>query len=213
MESILSGAAGYTSGDQRECYKRIHAYSWGLHTLVMDVITAIGIENAATRPAVLDRFNLLLRPINSNLENLSAGFDGALTDEQNHLITYVAAAMMSIESMMSNLWHYSLLRHGKLESSLKRFDAEVLTRKLRSVLTTAKLPQKVQSATVLGDKTWLSYAFSEVAANVWQHGNANDVSYAVKRQTDRLEFSLFDAGNGFKVTDVGRALHAILAIR
>ena len=82
MESMLSGASGATSGDQRECYKRIHAYSWGVHTLVMDVITAIGIENAGTRPAVLERFNSLVHPIKTNLNNLDAGFDGDLTDEQ-----------------------------------------------------------------------------------------------------------------------------------
>ena len=103
MESMLDGSFGSTTGDQRECYKRIHAYCWGLHTLVMDVITALGIENTATRPAVLERFNSLNDPIKLTLGNLAAGFDGALTDEQQGIVDYVFESALSIEHMMTNI--------------------------------------------------------------------------------------------------------------
>lgn len=196
-ESLLSGALGSTTGDQRECYKRIHACSWGIHTLVMDVITAIGIENAATRPAVLDRFNILIRPIKSNLDSLVAGFDGELNEEQNHMVTYVVAATMSIEHMMTNVWHFSLLRHDKLDVALVPFDSAVLIKKLRSVLNTAEAPNPLASARVRGDMNLLSYAFGEIAVNVWQHGNIDDVRYEVRRRADHLDMTVFDAGAGF----------------
>ena len=198
---MLSGALGSTSGDQRECYKRIHAYSWGVHTLVMDVITSIGIENAATRPAVLDRYNSLIRPIKSNLDNLVGGFDGELNEEQDHIVAFVVAATLSLEHMMSNLWHYSLLKHDILDFAPEPFDCAVLTRKLRSVLTKAALPDSLPSICVQGDKALLSYAFGEIAVNVWQHGSIDDVCIEVKHRADHLEMTLFDAGAGFHAAD------------
>ena len=131
MESMLSGSFGPTTGDQRECYKRIHAYCWGLHTLVMDVITAIGIENAATRPAVLERFNALNDPIKATLDNLGAGFDGDLNEEQLTVIEFVRDANLSIEHMVSNLWQFSLLKHQRHSNRLGEFDGAVLIHRLK----------------------------------------------------------------------------------
>ncbi len=202
MESFLSGAVGSATGDQRECFKRIHAYSWGLHTLVMDVITAIGIENAATRPAVLDRFNSLIRPIKSNLDNLVGGYDGELNEEQDHMIAFVVAATMSIEHMMNNLWRYSLLKHNILEYAPKPFDCSVLARKLRSILTTVALPQAMPPARVNGDKALLSYAFGEIAINVWQHGGVNDVHLKAALRAGHLDLTVIDAGAGFRADDM-----------
>lgn len=202
MESILSGALGSATGDQRECFKRIHAYTWGLHTLIMDVITAIGIENAATRPAVLDRFNSLIRPIKSNLDNLLGGYDGKLNEEQDHMIAFVVAAIMSFEHMMGNLWHYSLLKHDKIDFTPEPFESSVLTRKIRSVLSTAALPQAVPSARVYGDKALLSYAFGEIAINVWQHGNVDDVRLETALRAGNLDLTVIDTGAGFRTDDV-----------
>lgn len=202
MESILSGAVGSATGDQRECFKRIHAYSWGLHTLVMDVITAIGIENSATSPAVLDRFNSLIRPIKSNLDNLVGGYDGELNEEQDLIIAFVVAATMSIEHMMTNLWHYSLLKHNKLEFSPEPFDCSVLARKLRSVLTTAALPSALPTARVNGDKGLLSYAVGEIAINVWQHGSVDDVRLETAIRAGHVDLTVIDTGAGFRADDV-----------
>ena len=126
MESLLVGAFGTTTGDQRECYKRIHAYCWGLHTLVMDVITALGIENAATRPAVLERFNALNHPIKTTLDNLAAGFDGELCDEQSAVIGFMRDSALAMEHMMSNLWQYSLLENDMITFEDQEFDGEAL---------------------------------------------------------------------------------------
>ena len=122
---MMTGAFGATTGDQRECFKRIHAYCWGLHTLVMDVITALGIEYAATRPAVLERFNALNDPIKLTLANLASGFDGALNPEQQEVVEYAQKTARSIEGMMTNIWHYSLLQRDMLDFACEEFDGAV----------------------------------------------------------------------------------------
>ncbi len=202
MESMLSGASGATSGDQRECYKRIHAYSWGLHTLVMDVITAIGIENAGTRPAVLERFNSLVHPIKTNLNNLDAGFDGDLTDEQYQIIAYVMATIASIERMMNNVWQFSLIKHDRLKFSVSAVDSALLMQKFVSVLGHPALQASGVSAMVAGDETWLSYAFGEIATNICLHGDPASASFDGQRHGNRLQITIFDAGRGFAYSDV-----------
>ncbi|MCY4539821.1 MAG: HAMP domain-containing sensor histidine kinase [Chloroflexi bacterium] len=201
METMLSGTGGATTGDQRECYKRIHAYSWGLHTLVMDVITAIGIENAATRPAVLERFNSLVHPIKTNLNNLDAGFDGDLTDEQYQIIAYVMATIAFIERMMNNVWRFSLIKHDRLDFSVSAVDSALLTQKVVSVLGQPALQAIGISAMVAGDETWLSYAFGEIATNICSHGDPASVSFDGRRKGNRLQITIFDAGSGFAYAD------------
>ncbi len=206
MESMLSGASGPTSGDQRECYKRIHAYAWGLHTLVMDVITAVGIENAATRSPVLERFNSLVHPIKTNLNNLDAGFDGDLTGEQSQIIAFVMATIVSIERMMNNVWHFSLIKHDRLSFSASAFDSALLMRKFISVLGQSELPVSGPSAMIAGDETWLSYAFGEIASNICYHGDPENVRFSVSSNEEgrgmRLKISIFDAGGGFACADM-----------
>lgn len=193
----MTGAFGATTGDQRECYKRIHAYCWGLHTLVMDVITALGIENAATRPAVLDRFQRLIRPTKINLDHLITGFDGDLTEEQLPIMEFAAAAVASIEQMMSNLWRYSLLKHGKLVYSRSEFDGAVLTPKVRAVLSDFIVPDFALPFHIIGDETCLGYAFGEIARNVRQHADVDSFSIEAQHYADRIDITICDAGNGF----------------
>ena len=150
MESMMRGEFGATTGDQREGYKRVHAYCWGLHTLVMDVITSLGIENAATRPVVLERFNALNDPIKSTLGSLASGFDGALAEEQYDVVEYVRDSVLSIERMMTNIWHYSLLQHDMLKYESDEFNGAVLIQRMKTVLRnmdlTPSLPRAFSSS-------------------------------------------------------------------
>ena len=100
MESIVSGAFGITTGDQRESYKRIHTYCWGIHTLVMDIVTTLELEDVATRPYIQDRFQSLIRPIKTNMGDLVQGYDGELTEEQSLIMEYVKTSVDSVEHMM-----------------------------------------------------------------------------------------------------------------
>ena len=193
----MGGAVGATTGDQRECFKRIHAYSWGLHTLVMDVITALGIENAATRPAVLERFNALKHPTLAALDNLSAGFDGPLNEEQQHVVEFVLESVLSIEHMMTNIWHYSLIRHNMLTYADDEFAGCVLIRKLRSELRDIKLPMLQSRFCVIGDEARLTYAFGEIAHNIRRHAGVEQASIHLKEYGYRADITIYDKGRGF----------------
>lgn len=198
MESLLVGAFGATTGDQRECYKRIHAYCWGLHTLVMDVITALGIENAATRPAVLERFNALSHPIKTTLDNLAAGFDGELSDEQSAVIGFMRDSALDMEHMMSNLWQYSLLENDLIVFEDREFDGEALINCLRKQLrATTRLEPPGRQFRVLGDEARLGYAFGEIARNVRQHAGVDAVQVAGNFFGYRADLMIFDRGCGF----------------
>ena len=197
MESLMSGAFGATTGDQREGFKRIHAYSWGLHTLVMDVITALGIENAATRPAVLERFNALKHPAFAALDNLSAGFDGTLTEEQQTTVEFALESLLSIERMMSNIWQYSLIRHKQLSYADDEFSGEALMRKLRSELKDIKLGAVKARFCVIGDEAHLSKAMGEIAHNIRTHSGVEAVSIAIQDYGYRADITIYDKGSGF----------------
>lgn len=200
MESMMAGAFGSTTGDQRECCKRIHAYSWGLHTLVMDVITSLGIENAATRPAVLDRFNALNHPAKAALDNLSAGFDGPLSEEQQTTIAFVLEALQSIEHMMTNIWHYSMIRHDLLQYSDDDFDGSVLIHRFRSVLRDIALPEIDTQFCAIGDEEYLSYAFGELAHNIRLHTDVQQVQIKVQEFGYKTDIAILDRGRGFRAT-------------
>ena len=194
----MSGAFGATTGDQREGFKRIHAYSWGLHTLVMDVITALGIENAATRPAVLERFRALKHPALAALDNLSAGFDGPLNEEQQTVIELALESLFSIEHMMTNIWHYSLLRHKQLTYADDEFAGAVLIRKLRSELKEIKLSAVNANFCVIGDEAYLNCAFGEIGHNIWRHAGVEQASIAIQDYGYRADITIYDKGKGFQ---------------
>ena len=209
MESLMSGAFGATTGDQRECCKRVHAYCWGLHTLVMDVITSLGIENAATRPAVLERFNALSDPARAALDNLSTGFDGPLGEEQQATIAHVIDAFQSIERTMTNIWHFSMLRHDMLDYAEDEFDGAVLIHKVRSVLRDIIVPEVDARFCAIGDEAYLSHAFGEIARNIRVHANVEEARIKVQEFGYKTVIGILDRGRGFRATsDVSRLNHS-----
>ncbi|MCY4063755.1 MAG: HAMP domain-containing sensor histidine kinase [Chloroflexi bacterium] len=201
MESLMRAEFGATTGDQRECFKRIHAYCWGLHTLVMDVITSLGIEHAATRPAVLERFNALNDPIKQTLGNLAAGFDGELSGEQHQIIEHVNDTARFVEQMMTNIWHYSLLQHDMLAYASDEFDGAVLIQRMKSVLKNTELEEPPARFLVIGDETYISFAFAELARNVARHSGVQTVSIQTQDFGYRVDFNIRDRGKGFRLVD------------
>lgn len=200
MQSLLSGAFGPSTGDQRECYKRVHAYAWGVHTLVMDVITALGLENAATRPVVRERFHALIHPTKATLDNLAAGFDGPLNEEQQAFIQFALESALAIEHMMGNLWQYSLLKHDKLTFADDEFDGAALIRRLQSILRDMSPLAMQTQFCVIGDEARLCQAFGEIGRNIRQHAGATQVGIAAQDYGYRTDISIFDRGRGFRFT-------------
>ena len=197
LESLLVGAFGATTGDQRECYKRVHAYCWGLHTLVMDVITALGIENAATHQAVIERFNALNHPIKTTLDNLAAGFDGKLSDEQQAVVGFLQESTRGIERMMNNLWQYSLLENDMIDFADEEFDGNALLNRLQGPLRATLRLNLGRRFRVLGDETLLSYAFGEIAQNILQHAGTTRAQIAGQSFGYRADLAIYDRGLGF----------------
>ena len=155
MESLMRAEFGATTGDQRECFKRIHAYCWGLHTLVMDVITSLGIEHAATRPAVLSASTRSMIPSSRRWAIWPPALMATLSDEQQKSSRHVHDTVLSIEQMMTNIWHYSLLQHDMLEYASDEFDGAVLIQRMKSILQNMEMEEPPARFLVIGDETLL----------------------------------------------------------
>lgn len=197
MESIVSGAFGVTTGDQRESYKRIHALCWGVHTLVMDIVTSIGLEEVATRPEISDRFQSLLRPIKTNMSDLMDGYDGEISEEQILIMEYVETAVDSIEHMMNNLWHYSLIKHEKIDYSISVFNVTTLLKEVKTILKDHEVPDFILPCSVVGDEQFLKYAFSEIAYNVKHHAYVDSIQIEAQIYSNRIDLTIHNSGYGF----------------
>ncbi|MEO0599206.1 MAG: hypothetical protein AAF126_24055, partial [Chloroflexota bacterium] len=78
IEALLSGAFGQLMGDQREGLKRIYATAWGLHTLLMDIVTNIDIDSIAYRAYLPNKFDEHINPLIATAQSLLNGVDGPL---------------------------------------------------------------------------------------------------------------------------------------
>ncbi len=203
MESLLAGAYGATTGDQRECFKRIHANCWGLNTLVMDVITALGWENAATRPAVRRRFSALHQPTKTTLEHLAAGYDGALQPEQAEIINFSLQSIQSVARMVNNLQRYSELKHKLFRPQVRDIFGGALMQRTRSILGYFRAKPPHFHYRVSGDEASLAFAFSEILLNTMRYGGVKQENLLLEwqRKSDWVDYSIFDNGLGIKETE------------
>lgn len=109
IESLLDGASGKLMGDQREVLKRTYASAWGLHTLLLDIVTNIGIENIARRNYLPQKFDEYLDPIFKNAQTLLDGMDGPLNEEQTFSVDFIRVTGALLRRYVDNLWLYSRL--------------------------------------------------------------------------------------------------------
>ncbi|MEL6524908.1 MAG: HAMP domain-containing sensor histidine kinase [Chloroflexota bacterium] len=123
IEALLSGAFGQLMGDQREGLKRIYAMAWGLHTLLMDIVTNIDIDSIAYRAYLSNKFDEHINPLIATAQSLLNGVDGPLTDEQIVSVDFIRVTGELLRHYVDNLWLYSQLKHGLWE--LKRTPATV----------------------------------------------------------------------------------------
>jgi signal transduction histidine kinase len=109
VEALLDGAFGGLRGDQREQLKDIHRAAWGYHTLIMDIVTSLGIERITRRPALRPRFDQYLQTIIARSGALLNGIDGPITDEQRVSIDYIHSIGKRLQGYTPRLWLYSQL--------------------------------------------------------------------------------------------------------
>ena len=119
VETLLDGAFGNLMGDQRESLKRVYAAAWGLHTLLLDIVTNIGIENIAKRSYLPQKFDEYLNPFVTDSMNLIQGLDGPLNEEQHVSVEFIHATGGLLRHYVDNLWLYS-----QLNNDLYRLDKQ-----------------------------------------------------------------------------------------
>ena len=121
IEALLDGSFGRLMGDQRESLKRIYSSCWGLHTLFLDVITSIGIENIAQREGLEEHFRTHIEPIRENARSLLNGEDGPLSEEQEICLEYIHEISLVLQAYIAKLWLYS-----RMENKLLKADKDLL---------------------------------------------------------------------------------------
>lgn len=112
LESLLNDAFGKLMGDQREGLKKIYASAWGLHTLLLDIVTNIGIDNIAKRDYLPKKFNDYINPMVDVSQNLLNGIDGPLSEEQIVAVDYIRITGVLLRRYIDNLWLYSQLENN-----------------------------------------------------------------------------------------------------
>jgi K+-sensing histidine kinase KdpD len=121
IEALLDGSFGRLMGDQRESLKRIYSACWGLHTLFLDVITSIGIENIAQRTGLEEHFQIHILPIRENARSLLNGEDGPLSEEQEICLEYIHDIGIVLQGYVDKLWLFSRMENKLLEAEKQDF--------------------------------------------------------------------------------------------
>lgn len=112
IETLLDGAFGRLMGDQREGLKHIYAAAWGLHTLLLDVVTNIGIDNMAKRSYLAQKFDEHIDPITQRAQSLLDGMDGPLSEEQFISVDFIRVTGDLLRRYADNLLLYSQLKNN-----------------------------------------------------------------------------------------------------
>lgn len=147
IEALLEGAFGSLMGDQREGLKRIYASSWGLYTLLMDIITSLGIENIARRSYLDEKFDAVINPIIDLSKTLLDGIDGPLSEEQVVSVDFIYQMGKLLRRYVDNLRLYSRVLHKQVAMQIEAFV-------LNDALQSLRLP-------VMGDDIALDYVIAD----------------------------------------------------
>ena len=205
MESLLGGAVGSANGDQRECFKRLHANAWALHAQTMDVITLLGPENISTSQYLAEQYKIVLGAVQTELDHLSAGYDGELDEEQAMLLDFTRRAFDSFQRRIRCVGVYSMLYHNMIDFQINTCNLDEVLRGARRTLGDDNLLLEQGAAQLCGDQFWLTYAFDELAINARQHGDGSPVRIETRRQANRLAITMSNGGRGFAASEAENA--------
>src|SRR5690606_24305665 len=124
VENLLDGGFGHLGGDAREGVKRIYSSAGGLYTLIMDIITSLGVENVCTRGSLKSRYQGYIEDIIDNSRVLLDGVDGPLNDEQDMAVTFLYTVARSLEQHADMIWLYSQIVHQQIMPRIERVQLE-----------------------------------------------------------------------------------------
>jgi K+-sensing histidine kinase KdpD len=200
IEALLDGSFGRLMGDQRESLKRIYSSGWGLHTLFLDVITSIGIENIAQRQSLEEQFRKHVAPIRENARSLLAGEDGPLSEEQEICLEYIHEIGVVLQNYVDKLWLYSCMENKLLKANKQVFvvkdfllEHQWLQGKSEFRLEMA-LPD--ESLRLNADASLLATALRMLFENAFQASDKGLIRLKVESNESRLSIRLEDEGRG-----------------
>ena len=200
VEALLDGAFGSLMGDQREGLKRIHASSWGLHTLLIDIITSIGIENIARRTYLGEKFDAVVDPIIDISKTLLDGVDGPLNEEQEPLVDYIYQTGNLLRAYMDSLWLYSKTLHKQIPIKHENFELDDAMHLLdlplghEDVVLEYLLPDDLPF--VRGDETATRIIMQQVIQNAIESTIRGYIRVGATVENNHIRVEVEDSGTG-----------------
>lgn len=200
LESLLDGSFGKLMGDQREALKRIYSATWGLHTLFMDVITSIGLENIAQRQSLEEEFPKHLAPIRENARSLLNGEDGPLNEEQEICIEYIHEVGVVLQAYVDKLWLYSRLENKKLRSNKQKFSVRDFLLEHQWLRGRSEFRLDLhfsdENISLYADKTMLATALHMLFENTMQAADGGIIRLKIEGKSSEIILRLEDNGSG-----------------
>lgn len=205
IEGLLNHAFGPLSGDQREGLKRIYANAWGLHTLFMDVVTALGIENIAQRDYLRAKFAQHADPLVSVSRALLDGMDGPLTEEQAVSLVFIEESGQFLQRCIAQLWLHSQLHHNLLKVQLQTTSLEAVLDPMHMPLSTREVALELEVPATLPavrcDAVYLQQCVHQVIDNAIQATPTGKIRVTTSIVRDHAQIMVRDTGRGIPVQD------------
>lgn len=206
VEALLEGAFGPLMGDQREELKRIYTSAWGLHTLIMDIVSNIGIENVAQRAYLRQKFDSFLTPMVKIPRNLIHGLDGPLTEEQTVCVEYLEEVGMLLRLYLDKLWLYSEVNHQVVEYNQSALDIggviQSIIPSLESLSVTFDLELSDNLPLIQGDETLVMACVREIVQNALDNTHEGYIRMVADVGNQYLTICIEDTGIGIDDTDL-----------
>lgn len=200
VENLLDGGFGHLGGDAREGVKRIYNSSVALYTLIMDIITELGVENVCTRATLQAKYDGYIQEIVANSRTLLDGVDGPLNDEQEMAVSFLYDGARLLERQAKMMFNYSYIVH-------KLYNARREPVQLASFITPAlfsdyetDLACSVQLDNDLPpvpvDPVLLRRALDYVIDNAIRYTSTGTVQLTVRRTYYGVDVAVKDSGKG-----------------
>jgi len=198
-EMLLNGSLGPLTGDQREGIKQLYANAGGLYSLIVDVITNIGLENLSQRAYLPERFNTVLQPLVDNSQSLLAEVDGPLLEEQLVSLLFINETGQMLRKFISRVHLYSQLLNQSLVLHTEKIAVVPLLQSIldeQDAMPTVSIVLAAGETFVLGDRHWLSVALREIITNARHFTRSGEIRIRSEQAGDTLKLYVEDSGIG-----------------
>lgn len=199
-EMLLNGALGALSGDQREGVKRLYANAGGLYTLIVDVVTNIGLENLSQRHYLADRFDKVLQPLIHGSQGLLDEVDGPLHEEQQVSVLFINETAATLNIFIQRLRLYSQLLNHSLSLEPKPVAISSL---LQAIIQQQELLPAVEitcdcpdAPPIRGQAELMQIALHEIVANAVRFTRKGEIKISMEKHDDTLQLHIQDTGVG-----------------